>query len=390
MILEFDFISIIIILGVSQGLLFAASVLFFKTKNEKQAKANKLLTGFLFAVSACLSSSLFYRTSLFKYYPHITLTTDPFRVLLGPLLYFYVKNLTILNFEYKKKHLIHVLPFILYLIILLPLYLKSGDYKIDYVLKNILDTVTGEFSFHKFLWSLTSFHFACYLFIIHRLIRHHNNRLKDILSSIDKKINLKWIHIILTLFLVTFAGFFLFNTIVKLVDKNWVLDIRIFHILMTTLLYGFAYRGLSQQFTFNFEPVKDQEATVAAVKYKASKITTQDSADYYKKLISFMETRQPYFDPDLSLSKLAESISIPKRYLSQAINEHSQYNFYCFINQYRIKFASKMLRDQSNTKFSILDIAYESGFNSKSTFNKAFKQITGLTPSQYRKKNITD
>jgi AraC-like DNA-binding protein len=91
-------------------------------------------------------------------------------------------------------------------------------------------------------------------------------------------------------------------------------------------------------------------------------------------------------DPLLSLERLSKSVRIPERILSQVINQSSGLNFNDFINKYRTEHAQKLLKDEPNKK--VLEVAYECGFNSKTTFNSAFKKFTGQTPSEF-KKNLT-
>jgi AraC-like DNA-binding protein len=98
-----------------------------------------------------------------------------------------------------------------------------------------------------------------------------------------------------------------------------------------------------------------------------------------------METDKPFIYSSLKLNQLAKMIGTTPNSLSQVINEESEQNFYDFINGYRIDEAKKMIRDPANAQVTLLSIAYDAGFNSKSAFNAAFKKYTGMTPSQFRK-----
>ncbi|MDX1642606.1 MAG: helix-turn-helix transcriptional regulator, partial [Balneolaceae bacterium] len=94
---------------------------------------------------------------------------------------------------------------------------------------------------------------------------------------------------------------------------------------------------------------------------------------------------QPYLNSDLRLTTLAEEMSVSSNLLSQAINQNSEENFSGLINRYRIEHAKELLRlmDPSSDK-TIFEIAMDSGFNTKSSFNRNFKEYTGQTPSSYR------
>lgn len=99
-----------------------------------------------------------------------------------------------------------------------------------------------------------------------------------------------------------------------------------------------------------------------------------------------MQQNKPYLDPELSLQVLAEELAISAKYLSQIINTQFKQNFHHFINSYRVKECKRMLKDKNNSKMTLLQVAFEAGFNSKNTFNTAFKREAGMTPSEFRKK----
>lgn len=97
-----------------------------------------------------------------------------------------------------------------------------------------------------------------------------------------------------------------------------------------------------------------------------------------------METRKPYLDSELNLIRLAEMLSVSTHHLSYVINTGFEKNFFQYVNEFRVEQAKKLLKE-TNSKLSILGIAYESGFNSKTSFNTTFKKLTGQTPSEFRK-----
>lgn len=100
-------------------------------------------------------------------------------------------------------------------------------------------------------------------------------------------------------------------------------------------------------------------------------------------LSSYMQTEKPYLDAELSLQKLAMGIDLPEKQVSHLINHHLGKHFFDYINEFRIKEAKALLRDQR--ALTVLEILYEVGFNSKSSFYTAFKKETGQTPTNYRK-----
>ncbi len=157
-----------------------------------------------------------------------------------------------------------------------------------------------------------------------------------------------------------------------------------FYLILIFLLYimsPFVYRWIITRKRWN----TDEKS-----KYKDSKLTKVDSHIYLKKLRKIVETDKLYLDPNLKLENLSSRLGISRKVLSQLINEVLEENFKSFINTYRINEAKKKLTDPAEKDFVLLKIIYETGFNSKSVFNTAFKKHTGLTPSEYRKKYLTE
>jgi len=123
-------------------------------------------------------------------------------------------------------------------------------------------------------------------------------------------------------------------------------------------------------------------------KYRNNKLEEHIKRDYLQRLNLYMETNEPFLNPEISLESLANEISVNPRDLSQIINETFKKNFKGYILEFRIKKSMKMLADSNCCKLTILEILYNVGFNSKSAFNYQFKLYTNLTPQEYRSKFI--
>lgn len=109
----------------------------------------------------------------------------------------------------------------------------------------------------------------------------------------------------------------------------------------------------------------------------------KEEPEQLKNLLQFMETEKPYLDDKLTLQKLAEQFNLPEKQLSLLINQHTGKHFFDFINEFRINDAKILLKEKS--QLTVLEVLYEVGFNSKSSFYTAFKKETNLTPTDYRK-----
>ncbi|MFK8162176.1 MAG: helix-turn-helix domain-containing protein, partial [Lewinella sp.] len=121
-------------------------------------------------------------------------------------------------------------------------------------------------------------------------------------------------------------------------------------------------------------------------KYKKALLSTEEIDRYKQRLTQVMEEEGPYLRPDLSLRELAGRLDLPHNYLSQLLNEGFGQNFAEYVNMYRLSAFKTKVVDPAFQHLSLLGLAFESGFNSKTSFNTFFKKATGLTPAAYRKK----
>jgi AraC-like DNA-binding protein len=156
-------------------------------------------------------------------------------------------------------------------------------------------------------------------------------------------------------------------------------------ILFYSIIVGFVvyvgYSGIRQQDLFSNTIIKEEELVFAEREYKNSSLKTDLATEKHRELLELMKEEKPYLNPNLTLSELAQSLSISNNHLSQIINQYEEVNFHNFVNKYRVEeFIQNAQKDNS---FSLLGHAYDSGFNSKSTFNTVFKKFKSSTPSQY-------
>jgi AraC-like DNA-binding protein len=144
------------------------------------------------------------------------------------------------------------------------------------------------------------------------------------------------------------------------------------------------YFGLKQKVIFENEieqqPILDEEK----MKYAGSTLKEDEASEYSEKLIEYMRKEKPYLNPELTLTQLATEIDITSHHLSQIINEQFKLNFFEYINQFRVEEVKTRIKNPKFDNYSLLAIAFDSGFNSKSSFNRIFKKFTNQTPSQFK------
>ena len=143
----------------------------------------------------------------------------------------------------------------------------------------------------------------------------------------------------------------------------------------TFFIYFIGYHGFQHQEIFKMYEVG---------RYEKSALNSSASVSILNSLKAYMESERPYLDSSLRLQDLADHLKISPNYISQVINDIEGHNFADFVNEYRIREAKKLLLDSVPRK--IIHIAYDSGFNNKTSFNNAFKRFTGMVPSEFREK----
>ncbi|MFO7736642.1 MAG: two-component regulator propeller domain-containing protein [bacterium] len=170
-------------------------------------------------------------------------------------------------------------------------------------------------------------------------------------------------------FIILFAGSFSVGFIVYKIRMRGIVNIN---------------KELNEIINIKDEELREVEDELQQ-KYSSSSLDSKVVNEYKKRILEFMEKEKPYLDEELSIRKLADMLEIKPHHLSQVINSEFDKNFYTFVNRYRVDTVKRMLLDPENKHITILAVAYDCGFKSKSSFNTVFKRFTGMTPSQFRK-----
>jgi len=215
------------------------------------------------------------------------------------------------------------------------------------------------------------------------VLKNFDKNIKNHFSSIES-INLSWLKFVMLGFL--FWKLLLFTDSILWINFQNTIPRYIYYIFYITaevifliFISAMFLRGLKQPIIFS-----DNNWNYSNQKYEKVLLSEARKKDYSNKLLSYMETEKPYLDPSLSLQELANNLSISSYHLSQLLNTVIKQNFFNFINSYRIEESKAVLSRDFPNKKTILEILYQTGFNSKSVFNTAFKRYTGMTPTQFR------
>jgi AraC-like DNA-binding protein len=181
-----------------------------------------------------------------------------------------------------------------------------------------------------------------------------------------------------------FAGIFIAWFLRFLVFIAW--DLYINYNIGITVLFGYYIFTFIIFNTIFFFALKRPDFFTGKRKYFNSGLTETDKTRYAMDVGDYMISNKPYLEPVITMKDLAEKMSIPHHHMSQVLNEVFNKNFFDFINGYRIEESKKIMRDDIRGDKTIIEILFAVGFNSKSTFNAAFKKHTGMTPKEFRRK----
>ena len=350
--------------------LFALALSFHKGNNHY---SNRLLALFLTAKALCVSNMIGFilYPYFYQHFPFIFFFGSSFTLLWGPLLYFYIRSLTHENSHVKPVEWLHCTPAFLNFLFYFIIYHRFSPN----IQRQLLSTHAIDYPMHKLLYTVyLQGSIFVYTLLCFMMLHQYRKELKQQTATIYPN-NLSWLYLVLYGFSAKwiFDSLYFIDNLIPFGIGMVVLNLaKICLFLFISLL---VFKSI-QQPDLLFKVDKHE-------KYRQSKLSDSEINDYLTKLIHYMKEQKPFLQPTLTLSDLAEMTGIPPRSLSQVINERLHQNFYDFVNTHRIEESKTYLKTSKKEKTTILEILYEVGFNSKSAFNAAFKQYTGMTPTQF-------
>jgi AraC-like DNA-binding protein len=361
----------ILYVGISQSFF---SGLLISTKKPFTI-ANRLMASWLYLICAELLFTLVNSKLLEMYsFPFVAFTY-------GPLLFLYVKFMTRPEKKFNWLSILHFIPFVIFLTV-----------SIIFRAQPLVDDLRKFFVPDRFISLRIIYSFSFFLSVtIYSIlafidINRHQKNLMNLVSYTSGIITLNWLKIISISFYAAYFILFILGGINML--GNYIPFDPYFVIYGFITLFSFVYSfyGIKQPVIFGQELKSDSNFKTEQEKYAKSGLKEEQANKYLKTLISFVEEKKPYLDRDLTIQDLSSMTSIPRHYITQILNEKHKKNFFTFINEYRVKEVIERYSDPKFSNYTILAIAFDAGFNSKTTFNSIFKNQTGLTPSEYREK----
>lgn len=298
-------------------------------------------------------------------------------VMYGGLLYLYCSKV-VFNAPFKAADLVHVLPLLAcYALNFDTLFFQHEEFRL---------WIVGASAPTQRLWFSEYILFGvgiAYFIATAFLIRRYHHQASDTLSNFNSTIFL-WLGVLVASLIVIFLvkgvmAFTNFETMSMLVLSDALIALIILLIALNQWKnpHFFVINGHGGEQAFIQELASQDNKNVGV-------IDENTRAMMFDQLTKHIELEHSYRDSELSLAKLADSIGLSPHHLSEVLNQHAGQNFNHFINAYRVKEVCEKL--ESSSSFKVLDIALQSGFSSKSTFNTIFKKFMGVTPTQYRQK----
>ena len=370
--------------------------------------ADRILAAWLFVIGVHLLFFYTFLTGKIFDHPWMLGLHFPMPLMHGPFLFLYASALTGKFYRFTLKQALHFLPALISYAYLLPYFLLPDEQKI-LVFRNRGAGYETFLAVNIFATLISGIGYVVLTTILHR--RHRRKILDEF--SYTEKINLDWIQYLI-------LGIALIWVFVLLNMDDYVFGTAVFFVLFI------GYFGNKQVGIFNLggntpqpgpakqpvenkpEPgqqeisatteentVRENENTASVIrvdfennaadkkKYIKSGLSPAGAAELHQKLTRLMETEKTFSESELTLTGLAKKLGTHPNYLSQVINEKEGKNFYDYINTLRTDEFKRLIANPGNQKFTLLSLAFECGFNSKSSFNKYFKKMTGQSPSEY-------
>lgn len=350
-----------------------------KTKN----KTSNILLALYLLTNAQDSSGLFASYFIYPDYPGWGMFINNSVFLKFPLLYLYLLSVIYSDFKLKLKHLWHLWAYVINFMILWPDYF-SVDFESKWAF--LIAKVEGQEPMAIKL-SYALIHVQSFFYIVMCFIEIKKYKQLLLENYADAKLMLhQWLFQFITLIAVSMVISTVKNVLLFMHSDiiffyiNWIVQVLALFIICWMVIKALhspeLFRGIESKLQLVKHMVKNQESTETLATTDSEVITT---------LKTYMHDEKPYMNPNLTIYKLAEELNMPTKDLSLLINHDMNQHFFDFVNEYRIKKAMDILQDPDQQELTVLEILYEVGFNSKSSFNTSFKKYTGKTPTEYRK-----
>lgn len=378
------------------GIVIAFFLCLLLLGKKNKTTADYLLSFWLFWIGMHLLFFYLFLSEKIYEFPFLLGLSIPMALVHPPLLFLYTASLC--RGQLPRHWWWHFAPALAAYIYLVPFYLSPVEHKI-WVFRN---KGAGHEEFMLLIGIAINVSGVVYTVFAHRLLQKHRRIIADIFSN-QEKINLRWLQYLIYwlagIWIAVLAGNdqIVFGAVVFFVLYIGYFGIRqvgIFTSQPVLQMVQSSYDSLDYQAsesqsdtapmpTFSEKTAADSSFPPDKKKYEKSGLTPEAAEALHRRLQHLMRAEQLFKESELSLTDLAERLDTHPNYLSQIINEKEGKNFYDYVNSMRVDVFLKMVAEPENRRFTLLALAMECGFNSKSAFNRYFKKATGQAPSEF-------
>ncbi len=398
MLFEFGFYSSLLLIPFAQGIIYSALLLIKAFKTDD--KSNYWLSIFLLLCSLFIAPWMLGFAGWYDNQPYRDiLFYTPFQQLyfMGPVIYFYTQRLLNPSFRLTKSDVWHFVPGVLYLLVIAGLWVYDKFIFEDYYFyKDQADKDFDDWYQYSGFASMTIY-FAMSIWYYNK----YQRLIVQVTSNADKLL-FRWIRNYLFAFLSMILIRIVFTLLSAVFPQlesyqgTWW-----FFLMFALVLYYIAVTGYSnavrakipfQMSVFNSNPIllaatastASEEENTIDIEHELSEVVVSPEIENWKNQIeSILLAEKLYQNPELTLTDLAKRLNTNTAVISKAINQGFQMNFNDLINNYRVEAVKKLIQKGEHHKSTLLGLAFDCGFNSKATFNRAFKKNTGIAPKTY-------
>ncbi len=339
-----------------------------------------MLACFFLVFAFNLGDGLLSFYGFYQRYPQLAHWEDGFPFLIGPILYFYSRSIIYRNFRFVSKDLLHTTPFVIFTLSFQIFYhVQPADYQT--FIQSAIQRQQLPNAFYVSLL-MVYLHVFTYLFYAFRDINAYRHQIKQRFSNVKKR-NLNWLMFLIVAVVVILILSLIYSFLPLATKMFFNIGMIIVFAFIFVFINTIVWKALHQPEIFSGLDDDDKKE-----KYAGSGLTAAERRDCQQGLERLIKDEKIFLKADISLDELADKISISARKLSQFINEDCHQSFFDYINTFRIAEAQRIMTMSKDGKLTVLEIMYQSGFNSKSSFNTLFKKKTGQTPSAFRKATL--
>ncbi len=357
--------------GIIQALLLAFYFLF--NKSRKNVVAQRWLGTLLLLIATTMALNYFSPEN-YKQFPHLIRIWELLPFLFAPVIFLYIYALLYGNIHFSKKYFLLLIPFIIGVIILFPFLTSSSAFKIKQY--ELTENGIPE-NFYLLFW-LKSINGLVMILVSFYAVFKYKKDVKLVFA--EDAVN-KWAIYSLT----AFSLLWIVGTGRILFDFSEIIA-KMVSVILIISIYVLTYFTLKQNQVFretDLFVLKEIETKVN--KPELTLLEKEEAKSIYSNLSKIVKEEKLFLDKNFNLQKLTEICKCKSTVVSDVLNNHNNQNFYAFINEFRVNEVCEMLKNNENTNLTLDAIGELCGFKSKSTFYQSFKEVTGKTPSQYKK-----